>query len=178
MSEQSQEDFFQEVDQMLAGILSEVNSSTDGQYNYNKDILTGEEGEEFIKNFLISKGFEFIKNNKNKDYDLLMSYEGREITYEVKTDVYVGGEKDKGNIAIEFECRGVPSGIAATKADYFVIYMPKIGQIWNIRTKKLKNLIKNNNFRQTSQSGDKGSNTKLYLIPRKEFERYFKIYKL
>ena len=148
-----------------------------GKYDFKQDIISGEKGEEFIKNFLISKNFKFLSDNKNNKYDLLMSYNNSPITYEIKTDILLSKERDTGNMVVEFESREKPSGISVTQADYYVYYIPKLGEIWNIKINVLKNLIEKENFKVVS-GGDIGSNTKMYLIPRKKYSNYFKIHKL
>ncbi len=144
-----------------------------GQLNFEKDIVTGEKGEEFIKEVLIKRGMVFKKYNKDKRFDLEMEYKGESITYEIKTDVY---KRDTGNIFIEFECRGVPSGIEVTEADFFVTFFPRLGEIWNIKTSELKKIISENKLKTTSFSGDEGSNTKGYLINKKQYRKMFKFY--
>ena len=104
-----------------------------------------------------------------------MSFNGREVTYEVKTDVFVSPKKDSGNLVVEFESRGKPSGINVTEADYYVYYMPKLNEVWNIKMDDLKNLIDNNNFKKVS-GGDVGSDTKMYLIRRSFYKKHFKVY--
>lgn len=146
-----------------------------GQYNFKKDIITGEEGEAFIRSFLESLGFVYIGSCKDISYDLKMSYKGREYTYEIKTDVY---PKDTGNLVIEFECRNKPSGIYATQADFFVTYFPEFGEIWNIKCGDLKELIEKTKPTVFSNAGDKGSQTKLFRLKKKEVERYFKVHKI
>lgn len=146
-----------------------------GQYNFKKDIITGEEGEAFIRAFQESKGFVYVDNCKSKEYDLRMSYRGKEYTYEIKTDVY---KIDTGNLVIEFECRGKASGINVTKADYFTYFFPRLGEIWNIRCKDLRELISSTNPHVFTQAGDQGSGTKLYRLKKVEVERYFKVHRL
>ena len=148
-----------------------------GKYNFQEDIETGEQGEGFIKNFLISKGFIFISDNKDNKYDLLMSYKGNQLKYEIKTDVLLSKKRDTGNLVVEFESRSKPSGINVTQADYYVYYIPKLKEIWNIKMDNLKLLIENNNFREVS-GGDVGSNTKMYLINREKFKNNFRVYNL
>jgi len=158
-------------------MIENIINKKQGHYNFKKDILIGEEGEEFIKQFLINKGFNFISDNKNNEYDLVMSYDNRQFKYEIKTDILLSKEKDTGNLVVEFESRGKPSGISVTKADYYVYFMPKLSEIWNIRMDKLKDLIQNNNFRKVT-GGDAGSFTKMYLINRQKFKEYFIVHKL
>jgi len=146
---------------------------TNGQYDFKKDIITGEKGQEFIRQFLESKGMEYVSDCHDITHDLKMTYSGKTYTYEIKTDVY---PKDTGNLVIEFECRGKSSGINATQADYFLTYFPALGEIWNIKTSDLKKLIENKKPRVFSNSGDKNSNTKLYCFKKKDFKPFFKVH--
>lgn len=163
------------------------------EYNFNKDITVGEKGEAVMVKHMESKGLKFVDDNKDNKYDLKMLLPTKkEITFEVKTDVWcVPGRylempfgrmwvegKDAGNLFIEFECRGKDSGIKVTQADAFLYYFPYYKQMWYIKTKDLISLIQNNNFRETTQSGDTDSNTKGYLIPREQFKQQFHIYKI
>lgn len=145
-----------------------------GNYDFRKDIVLGEDGENDIRLYLEGMNFKFLHDNKDNRYDMAMSYEGRTYTYEIKTDVY----RDTGNIAIEIECRGKPSGLSVTQADFFVTYFKHRGEIWNIRTSKLRDLIKNGNFYITEGSGDSGSNTKLVLMKRSVVRPFFKVHKI
>ncbi len=148
-----------------------------GQYNFKKDICTGTIGEDEIINYMKNLGYDFIEKNHDYKYDLKMLYNktNKIYTYEIKTDVY---PKDTGNIVIEFESRNKPSGIAATEADYFVTYFKHFGEIWNISTNKLKLMIFYLNPIIYENSGDLGSNTKLYCFKKKEVSEYFKIHKI
>jgi hypothetical protein len=96
-------------------------------------------------------------------------------TFEVKTDVYCLPHSDTNNLFVEFECRGKDSGINVTEADYYVNYYPYLKEAWFIKTDKLKNLINSNEFEVKEFSGDAGSNTKGYVIPRYKFKPHFKV---
>ena len=146
-----------------------------GEYNFNKDLVKGEKGEDFIILFMESLGFQFINRCNDNRYDITMGYNGCSYSYEIKTDSY---PRDTGNIAIEFEGRGKPSGISVTQADYFVTYFPNLGEIWNIRTDDLKKLIKENNIKSIAGAGDPGSNTKLHLIKKSTFRNHFTVHKI
>lgn len=147
-------------------------------YDFKKDIVLGESGEEVVKNDLISAGSTFISDNKNNKYDLLMDRKGTPIKYEVKTDVYVTKLKDTGNMYIEYECRGKTSGLMVTEAKWFVTYYKHLGEIWYIETEKLKTIITENNIRTHTMGGDAGSNTKGWLLPRAQYKKDFKIRKV
>jgi len=146
-----------------------------GQYNFKKDILTGEQGQEFIIKFMEGKGFKYLGSNDTISHDLEMSYKGRRVTYEVKTDVY---PRDTGNMVIEFECRGKSSGINATSADYFTYFFPALGEIWNIECGRLRKLIGELKPHVFLNAGDSGSGTKLYRLKKEEVKDYFKVHKL
>lgn len=146
--------------------------------NFNKDLVLGNQGEIVIKEFLEHKGCIFIQENNDNKYDLKMSKNNVETTYEIKTDVLCKPERDTGNLFIEFNCRNKPSGIEVSQADWFVTYFKFLNEIWFIKTSKLKQLIKDNNFYVIKNGGDIGSNTHGYLIKREKFKEHFHVYKI
>lgn len=149
-----------------------------GEYNFSKDLNKGRRGEDVIASVLQSHGFRVIGDCNNSSFDLIMEYNRKPYTYEIKTDLYCNPENDTGNIAVEVESRGKASGISVTQADYFVTYFPNLGEIWNIKTEDLKSLIERNNIYLKENGGDKGSNTKFYLVNKNKFRNYFKVYKI
>lgn len=155
----------------------DINKYEKGAYKFDKDLKNGEIGEMDMVRLMETFGMEFIHKTVGNDkrYDLLMSYEGNVCKYEIKTDTY---PYNTGNIVIEFESRGVPSGIAVTESDYFTTFFPFWGEVWNIKTSDLKLLIERNKLPISENSGDKNSNTKLYRISKNKFKSYFKFYKL
>jgi len=142
-------------------------------YDFKKDLIVGENGEDTVANDLIKMGGKLISNNKNNKFDLIIEKNGENIKYEIKTDVFCKPYNDTGNIFVEFECRGKESGIIVTEAKWFVTYYKFLNEIWYIKTKDLLNLIKISNFKTTQFSGDSGSNTKGYLIPRFQLKNNF-----
>jgi len=147
-----------------------------GEYNFKKDLAKGETGEDEIIAYMQGLGFQFINRNNDNRYDITMGYGGNSYTYEIKTDIY---PRDTGNLAIEVECRGKESGLSITQADFFVYYFPHLGEIWNIRTEHLRNIIKQNTeIKFVEGAGDPGSNTKLYLIKKNHFKNHFKVHKV
>lgn len=155
-------------------------------YSFKKDIVEGEQGEEFITNWLCTAfNAQRVSNNKTNSHDVIIKLPHREnsiwsdsISLEIKTDVLISEKRDTGNMFIEYESRGKPSGISVTKADIFITYFKNINEVWVIKTEDLKNLITNNNFRVVTNAGDKGSGTCGYLIPRMKYRQYFKRYKV
>jgi hypothetical protein len=143
-----------------------------GTYNFKRDINVGEKGEIHIGRFLRKKGLVFDHKLFNGDYDMAFRFNNNLYTYEVKTDVY---KKNTGNMVIEFESRGKPSGITTTKADYFVYFFPYLNEIWNIKTDELRKLISDNELK-IKHGGDRNL-TKMYILPKNKFREHFKFYK-
>lgn len=143
-----------------------------GELEFNKDIKLGNEGEDVVIKDLISLGATLISKNNDNKYDFIMNFKGTQISYEVKTDVFVAPGFDTGNLFVEYECRNKPSGIKVTKADYFVTYFLFFNQIWYIKTSDLNTLIENNKF-PIGIGGDPGSKSTGYLIPREKFKEHF-----
>lgn len=145
-------------------------------YNFRKDLKDGHDGETIIKLFLEQKGWKFLNSNHNNKYDIKMTKDNKEMTYEIKTDVYCTPTQDRGNLFVEFECRGKDSGILVTEADWFVTLFPALREVWFIKPQDLRDLIETESFRQTMFSGDSGSNTRGYLINRKKYREKFHVY--
>jgi hypothetical protein len=146
------------------------------EYNFKKDIVVGEKGEQIIREYLESYGAKFISDNKDFNYDLLMLMpNNEEVPFEIKTDVLCQPHNDTNNLFIEFECRNKSSGISVSNSKYFVTYYPFLKEVWFIKTNKLLKLISENDFKTTEFSGDGGSNTKGYLIPRYQHKKHFKV---
>jgi len=152
-----------------------MENDINGEYDFKKDLVKGELGENEIIEYMQNLGFQFINRRNDNKYDFSMGYNGKIYTYEIKTDIF---PRDTGNIAIEVESRGKPSGVSVTHADYFVTYFKHLGEIWNIKTKNLLELIDNegDDFRFIENAGDPGSNTKLYLIKKKDYKSHFRVH--
>jgi hypothetical protein len=144
-----------------------------GNYNFKQDITLGELGEEIIIKDLESMGGEFINDNKDNKYDIIMNMPNGEVKYEIKTDIFCMPIADTGNIFVEIECRGKDSGLMVTEAKWFVNLFLYLKEAWYIESDKLKELIENNDFKLNVFSGDANSNTKGYLIPRKDVREHF-----
>jgi len=146
--------------------------------NFKSDLIIGEDGESEVIKFLVNKGCTYIDSNKDNKYDLKMLKNNSEVTYEIKTDVFCAPLFDTGNIFIEFESRGKPSGISVTNADWFVTYFLYLKELWFIKSNKLRQLISENDFQVFNNAGDLNSQTHGYLITRKDFKKHFHVYKI
>jgi len=146
----------------------------------------GKTGEKDIANFFKSRGYTIGKPNNDSKYDFDATKKNKTLTVEVKADYKcitptIKGlpTKDTGNIFVEYQSWGKAGGIAATEADVFT-YMYgalKPRQLWLISVEDLKELIEDNNFPTTENSGDEGSDTEGYLIPRWKHFYSFVVYK-
>jgi len=138
-------------------------------YQFNKDLEDGHKAEEEVLEklatyFKVKK--EDIERCHNKDFDLSIS--GLRLTFEVKNDLMAA---QTGNIAIEYECRGKPTGLATSKAGFWIYKFA--GSLWVVPTAVLRQklLIEKRYFRQVS-GGDKGSNTKMFLVKTTAFKSW------
>jgi len=94
------------------------------------------------------------------------------VDFEVKTDMY---EINTGNLIFEKSSGGKKSGVFATKAKYFIYFLPLFNEhnIYVIKSEKLIELLNNFNTHIVS-GGDFLSNTMMYKISRVEFDEKFK----
>jgi hypothetical protein len=146
--------------------------------NFKEDLKLGNDGETTVRAFLESQGATYVESNHDNKYDLKMLVKGLEKTYEIKTDVKVAPLFDTGNIFIEYESRNKPSGIATSKADWFVTYFLFLNELWFIKTETLRKLILENEYPTFKDAGDIGSATHGYLLPRKDVKKYFHVCKI
>ena len=154
--------------------------------NFEKDLADGHKGEQAVRHFGETVlGLRFIKYNDDSAFDILFEDdECHVLTYEVKTDYFEKNwdENGTGNMAIEYKCRGKPSGIRKTKAMYFAYYIPNIRdkQLWVISVEDLKNLLKDCVYRRVSggetyyDSDEKV--TRCFLIDRYRYRKHFDVY--
>jgi hypothetical protein len=153
-------------------------------YNFEEDLAFGDNGEQFIANYLEEKGLRLINTNEDYKYDLKMLKNNEEVKYEVKTDDKVSIITDTKNHFVEFECvnrytrKLRPSGITTTESDWYVFYYIHINEIWFVKTKTLQKLIKDNVFPIYYGAGDKKNPTNGYLINRNNFKKYFHVHKV
>ena len=145
---------------------------------YKKDLKYGLEGERVVAFYLSINGMKIIREDiKGEDYDIIMysPKADKNLYMEIKTDNYVNDNNDTGNIAIEIRYKGNPSGISATKADWWVYYMPEISvnNLWMMECNKLKRFIKENIKDLKVVKGGDNNWSELVLIPRKKYIQYF-----
>lgn len=121
------------------------------------------------------------KANKKFDIDLKFGQEREQRVVSLldmdKTKIEVKTERDwwfkTGNIAIEIESNGKPSGIMATEADYWVHILADGDEDYCkliFKTDTIKNLA--DKYKHTLKNGGDGWRTKFVLVPLAElFEK-------
>ena len=117
-----------------------------------------------------------VNSNNNFEYDLEFGQirEQRIADLLLNERIEVKTERgqwvDSGNLAIEFECRGKPSGIATTKASYWLHILEIDGEDYCsllFRTDVLKKAIKSTKGYRIVNGGDDNL-SRLVLVPIKE----------
>ncbi len=138
-------------------------------YNFEKDLADGHKAEEEAKALIavfFNVPIEDITNNATKEYDLKIN--SSQLCFEVKNDLMA---HLTGNLAIEYESRGKASGIATTKAQYWIYKFNN--QYYLVKSELLKKeLLEDKNYFRMVTGGDPGSNTKMFLIKVTEFIKW------
>ena len=134
-------------------------------YNFRKDLPIAKETEKEVAG-LIEKvyGAEIIGFENTNKYDFSARINGKEYTFEVKEDFTC---EKTGNIGLEFGCRGKPSGIETSQADFYIykIHTKDFGIQYVIhKVDTLKTLIENKAYFRIVNGGDIGSNSMNYLF--------------
>ena len=112
------------------------------------------------------------KNRKKFDIDLEYGQVREKLVADMLQDkkIEVKSERDKwqktGNIAIEYECYGKPSGISVTEADYW-FHNLCIGEdtfcTLVFKVDNLKKLINNLDYKRSVSGGDHNA-SRMYLL--------------
>jgi len=147
---------------------------------FKKDLQQGELGEQIIASFFNKKfGLEdIIFRGEGKEWDFKGIKQGKEISFEVKTDRYEYFTKERTyNMFIEISCSGKPSGILSSKAEHFVYYYPDFEEFYIIPMDELRLLVSNEDIERAELSGD-GGRTEGFLVHRNLFKDKFKVYKI
>ena len=172
-------EFFSKVDTMLGEALTiksieeMCEDFTDElKENNQQNTATEDKGERIVKKFLENLGYVFLSKSKDISCDYIFLKNGKQQMFEIKTEV-----NNTEDVNIEYQNKGEGSGIAATKADFFVTYYPHINEIWLIKTEKLKSLIRENKstIKKTEHSSDEGINTKSFSLKKEDFKEHFRI---
>lgn len=143
-------------------------------YNYKTDKPIADKTEKEVADILrATYNAVILDYGHTNAYDIRTRVNGKVFTFEVKEDFTC---ERTGNVGIEFECRGKPSGISVSKADFYIYKIhSKYGvKFYLYKTSQLKNMIANKYYFRVVNGGDVGSNSMNYLFDYDTFTRYGK----
>jgi len=108
---------------------------------FSSDLSYGQSYERRLLNYFEHDSYEFSVGYF-PDWDVKLIKNNIESFFEVKADRLA---HRTGNIAIEIECSGRPSGLTTTKADFYAIFVTneKDDKLYVIHVETLKEKIKN-----------------------------------
>jgi hypothetical protein len=145
-------------------------------YDFKKDLPIARNTEKEIATLLEKQyGAKILSFEDTNKYDILVLIKGKKIKIEIKED-FTG--ETTGNVGLEFSCRGKPSGIEVSEADYYIYKLHTMDygiQYVLHSTAALKKMIANGEYFRIVNGGDKGSNSMNYLFKYNMFVRTGKI---
>jgi hypothetical protein len=103
-----------------------------------------------------------------KPWDLKIIRNGETTTYEVKADRMA---KATGNLVIEYECSGKPSGITSSLADYWVYFIVGTTQYYRIPRTVIMEAIQAKKYKRTVRGGD-SYKSNMYLFRIEDFNEW------
>lgn len=143
-------------------------------YDFESDLPIAERTEHQIAD-IIRKHYNavilgFCHDNR---YDIKARINGKDFTFEVKEDFTC---EHTGNVGLEYECRSRPSGIAVSKADFYIykIHTSHGVKVFIFKTDVLKNMIVRKEYFRIVNGGDVGSGSKNFLFRYDEFVKHGK----
>jgi hypothetical protein len=143
-------------------------------YDFNKDLPVALETEKEVAQ-IMAKIYDarILKFEHTDEYDILARIKGVPYKFEVKEDFMA---YKTGNVALEFGCRGKPSGIQTSGADFYVykIHGPNGIHFYLFKTGALKNMVEKQEYFRIVNGGDKGSDSMNYLFKYETFIKYGK----
>ena len=149
-----------------------------GHYQFDLDYERSRKVEERVAHRICEKfNLKKVRGSKYSSWDFqLMDGDNKIISFELKEDFIT---QFTGNIAIEFQYRGVPSGIYRTKSDYYIYRIVRsnsgkrpIHLMFSVET--LLRLIVTRQYKNIGVGGDPGTNTLFYLFDYDIIKKYAK----
>jgi hypothetical protein len=139
-------------------------------YNFRKDLPIAKATEREVAGLLALRyDFTIVHFEDTSRYDFLLKIREREIKVEVKEDFTC---EKTGNVGLEYACRGKPSGIAVSEADFYIykLHTKDFGIQYILHpVHLLKRMIAEKQYFRIVNGGDKGSNSMNYLFKYKIF---------
>jgi hypothetical protein len=139
---------------------------------FNQDLLLGKKYELMLLDYMDKDEYdevEFAPIQRFVEWDVKVKRGALEAKYEVKSDRL---SAKTGNLCIEYECSGQPSGISTTQANYyayFVIYASH-HDLYLIPVERIKELIAQGGCKKLG--GGDGYRSRFYLMPKALFAEY------
>jgi len=132
--------------------------------NFRKDLKFGHKYESIAVSHFKGSKIDHPKDRKVYGYDFIVDG----VKFEVKSDRIA---YRTGNLAIEYESRGVPSGIMTTEADYYMYFIVRgsTHECFKIPVKELKELCPK--YGRDIIGGD-FKTSRMYLINRRHINKY------
>jgi hypothetical protein len=143
-------------------------------YNYDLDKPVADQTEKQVAGILrATYNAIILEYGHTSAWDIKARVNGKVFTFEIKEDFTC---ERTGNIGVEFECRGRPSGIAVSKADFYIYKIhSKYGiKIYLYKTNQLKGMIADKKYFRVVNGGDVGSGSMNYLFKYDTFTSYGK----
>ena len=138
--------------------------------SFNLDLEFGNIYEKKLVDIIPNDSY-IIKEGYFPYYDVEITKDNIKTKYEVKADRCA---YKTANIAIEFKCNGLPSGISKTQADYYAYYIIKpynLFELYIIPTQIIKDKINSLEYKRTMFGGDNKS-SEMYIFGLDLFEEY------
>lgn len=112
---------------------------------------------------------ELAPNKRFVEWDVKLKRGSLEAKYEVKADRL---SAKTGNLCIEYECSGLPSGISTTEANYYAYFIihGSSEDLYIIPVPHIKELIAQGAYKK--MKGGDGYRSRFYLIPKVVFADY------
>jgi len=134
--------------------------------NFRENLSRANQGERDVGRILCNNipNLVILDYNRDNKYDILTNHPiNGQVTFEIKEDIKCA---QTGNVVVEYESWGRPSGIMTTVADYWVfrIHINNTIEHYAIRTCKLKQLITENRYARTFQMTTTDSSNKVYFF--------------
>ena len=138
---------------------------------FQDDLALGEQYQSKLLDLIEWDSYEMAQG-RFKAWDVKIVHDGETVTFEVKADRRAVSTK---NLAIEFSCNGVPSGIASTEADYWVYFIIGTNTYYLMPTNVIRRAIEQKQYKRTVCGGD-GNRASMYLFPLEIFAPHCEVF--
>ena len=124
------------------------------------DEAHGDEGERMALEYLEYDAYERAPKRQFRDWDFWIERAGKKQYWEVKRDrrTHV-----TGNVVIEYQSNGQPSGISATRADFWMYIIDDEPTIFIIPVRKLRQMIRDRQFDSIRRIAEGGKNVAYFF---------------